>query len=148
MALLEIVETDYITAYKAREEVKVAVLRLLKTAIKHKSVELKRELDDDEVLDLIFKQVKQRKESIDIFTKAGRIDLVDREQLELKALNHYLPAQLLDHELASFVDEIVIKVGAKSMSDMGKVMGALSVQFKGRFDGKKASDLVRSRLTL
>ncbi len=147
MALLETVETDYITAYKARDEVKVAVLRLLKTAIKNKAVELKQEPDDAEVLDLIFKQVKQRKESIGLFSKAGRTDLVDREQLELEALNHYLPVQLFDDELATFVDEIVTKIGAKSMADMGKVMGALNARFKGRFDGKKASDLVRSRLT-
>ena len=147
MSLLKTVETDYITAYKAKDEVKVAVLRMLKTAIKNKSVELGHEPDDDGVLELIAKQVKQRKESIDQFTKAGRKDLSDREELELAALSAYMPAELTDAELADAIDALIASTGAAAMADMGKVMGALSAHYKGRFDGKKASGLVRSKLT-
>lgn len=147
MSLLATVEADYITAYKAKDEVKVAVLRLLKTAIKNMSVELRAEPDDAQVLDLIAKQVKQRKESIEQFTKAGRSDLAGREQLELEALSEYMPAQLTDQELVAAIEDIAATFGASSMADMGKVMGELNSRYKGRVDGKKASGLVRSKLT-
>lgn len=147
MSLLTTLEADYITAYKAKDEIKVAVLRMLKTAIKNKSVELGHEPDDAQVLDLISKQVKQRKESIDQFTKAGRMELAEREQRELEALSEYMPTPLTDDELVAAIDEIVDASGASSMADMGKVMGELNSRYKGRVDGKKASGLVRSKLT-
>ncbi|MBU1248072.1 MAG: GatB/YqeY domain-containing protein [Proteobacteria bacterium] len=147
MSLLKTIEADYIIAYKAKNEVKVAVLRMLKTAIKNKSVELKGDPDDDAVLDLITRQVKQHKDSIDQFSKAGRTDLADREKLELASLSEYMPSQLTDEELGAAIDALIASTGAASMADMGKVMGALSAQYKGRIDGKKASDLVRLKLT-
>jgi uncharacterized protein YqeY len=147
MTLLETIEKDYLTAYKAREEVKVAVLRMLKTAIKNKTVELGREPEDGEVLELVTRQVKQRRESIDQFTKAGRDDLVARETVEMEALAAYLPSQLDAGELGRVIDDIISETGAGSMKEMGAVMGALAARFKGRYDGKAASDLVRSKLT-
>jgi uncharacterized protein YqeY len=99
------------------------------------------------VLELVTRQVKQRRESIDQFTKAGRDDLVARETVEMEALAAYLPSQLDAGELGRVIDDIISDTGAGSMKEMGAVMGALAARFKGRYDGKAASDLVRSKLT-
>lgn len=147
MSLITRIETDYIAAYKAKETVKVAVLRHLKTAIKNRKVELCRDLSDDEVLEQVVRQVNQRKDSIEQYEKAGRQDLADVEAAEMVALGDYLPKQLTDDELADAVDAAIRDVGASGMKDMGKVMQALMQAHKGSMDGKKASDLVKSRLS-
>ncbi|MGE4293233.1 MAG: GatB/YqeY domain-containing protein [Desulfovibrio sp.] len=146
MSLLKAIEKDYLTAYKAKEDVKVAVLRILKTAIKNACVELRREPDDDEVLDLIARQLKQRKESIEQFTKGGRPELAEQERLEMVVLQEYLPVQLGPEELERAVDAVVAETGASGMKDMGRVMQALLAKHKGQVDGKIASALVRARL--
>lgn len=146
MSLQTTVEKDFLTAYKAKEDVKVAVLRMLKTAIKNAMVELRRDLNDDEVLDLIAKQVKQRKESIEQFTKGGRPELAAQEQLEMDALQAYLPTQLSDEELEIAIDAIIVEMGVSDIKEMGRVMQALLAKHKGQVDGKKASTLVRDRL--
>ena len=147
MSLNAQIEKDYIVAYKAKEMVKVAVLRHLKTAIKNRKVELGHEPSDDEVLDLIAKQVKQRKDSFSQYQAAGRQDLADIEAAELVALEDYLPKQLSDDELAVAVDKAISSLGASGMQDMGKVMQVLMQAHKGCMDGKKASELVKSRLS-
>ncbi|EPR42239.1 GatB/YqeY family protein [Desulfovibrio sp. X2] len=147
MSLQQTIESDFITAYKARQEIRVAVLRMLKTALKNRQVELLRELGDADVLDVIAKQAKQRKESIEQFDAAGRKDLADRERAELEFLEAYLPRQLSDEELAAAVDAAVAEVGASGMKDMGAVMKALMAAHKGQFDGAKASAAVRSKLS-
>lgn len=147
MTLLSRIEKDYITAYKAKEQVRVGVLRLLKTAAKNRQVELMRELTEEEVLELLTKQAKQRQESIEQYRSAGRDDLADTEAAELAVIKDYLPEQLSEEETAKAVDEAVAAVGASSMQDMGKVMQAVMAQYKGRVDGKALSALVRSRLS-
>lgn len=146
MSLLNAIEKDYLTAYKARDEVRVAVLRMLKTAIKNAAVELRREPNDGEVLDLVARQLKQRKESIEQFTKGGRPELAERERLEMEVLQGYLPTQLNPEELECAVDAIIAQTGASGMKDMGRVMQALTAKHKGQIDGKAASALVRARL--
>lgn len=146
MTLLEQIEKDYITAYKAKDDVKKAVLRHLKTAVKNYMVEVGRELNDDEVLDLVAKQIKQRKDSIEQYTNAGRQDLAETEAVEVEALQCYMPPELSTEELAEAIDKAIAEVGASSMQDMGKVMQVIMQAYKGQVDGKSLSGLVRSRL--
>lgn len=148
MSLLQKIDADYIEAYKAKATVKVAVLRHLKTAIKTRMAEGRdKGVTDDDVLDLIAKQVKQRKDSFEQYTKAGRDDLAKVEAEELGELEQYLPRPLDDEELAAAIDKAVADLGATGVQDMGKVMQAVLNAHKGQVDGKKASALVRSRLS-
>lgn len=146
MSLVATIEQDYLSAYKAREEQRVGVLRLLKTAAKNRQVELMRPLTDDEMFDVIQKQAKQRQDSIEQFTAANRKDLADREAAELEILRAYLPTPLTPEELAVAVEAAVAEVGAEGMAAMGKVMTALMAAQKGRVDGKEASAAVKARL--
>lgn len=147
MALQARIESDFVAAYKAKESVKVAVLRMLKTAIKTRQVELCRPLEDDEILDVIAKQVKQRRESIEQFNAGGRPDLAEKEAAELDELSGYLPKALSDEELAQAVDAAIAALGTSGLKDMGRVMQAVMDAHKGQVDGKKASALVRGRLS-
>ena len=139
-------ESDYIAAYKAKDTVRVAVLRLLKTAIKNRAVEVLRPLTDDDMLELLAREIKQRRESTEQYEKHGRAELAANEAAELKVLREYMPAPLTAEELAQAVDRLAVETGANSPKDMGKVMQALAQAYKGRYDGKKASEAVRSRL--
>lgn len=147
MSLQSQIDKDYIAAYKAKETVKVAVLRHLKTAIKNRVVELGQELSDDDVMDLIAKQAKQRRDSIDQYNKANRPELAEVEAAELVELEAYMPTQLSEDELKAAIDVAVDAIGASGMQDMGKVMQQLMQTHKGQIDGKLASALVRARLT-
>lgn len=141
------IDQDYISAYKAKEQVRLDVLRLLKTAAKNLQVELRRPLTDDELLAVIQKQAKQRQDSIEQFGAANRQDLVDKEEAELVILKSYLPTPLTHEELAAAIDSALAATGASGMSDMGKVMAAVMESCKGRVDGKVLSQAVRARLT-
>ncbi len=146
MNLTARIESDYLAALKAREELRVAVLRMLKAAAKMRQVELRRPLTDDELLDVISRQVKQRRESVEQFAKANRADLVEKEERELAILLAYLPAPLSDAELAAAVDAAVAELDARSMKDMGRVVQSVLAAHKGRADGKRVSDAVKARL--
>lgn len=146
MSLLSRIEQDFLTAYKAKDEVRVRVLRALKAAAKNKHIELGREPNDDEIVDLLGKEAKQRHESVEQFTKGGREDLAAKEREELDILQDYLPQQLSAEETEAAVDEAIRKTGASSMNDMGAVMQELMASYKGRIDGKAVSGIVRSRL--
>lgn len=141
------IESDYIAAYKAKDSVRLAVLRHLKTAVKNREVEQLRPVSDDDCLELIARQIKQRKESIDQYAKHGRADLAEVEQAELGVLVDYMPQPLTDDELAQAIEALIRETGAAGPKDMGKVMQALTAAYKGRYDGKKASDAVRARLS-
>lgn len=147
MSIQQKIEQDFVAAYKAKEELKVAVLRMLKTAIKNRRVELLRDLSDDEILDVIAKQVKQRQEAEEQFRAAGRADLADKEASEAVILRSYLPAQISREELTALVDKTVTDFGATGMKDMGRVMKAIMDGYKGRVDGKVLSELVKARLS-
>lgn len=147
MSLSQKIDKDYIEAYKAKATVKVAVLRHLKTAIKNRMVEDRSDsVSDDVVQELISRQVKQRRDAYEQYTKAGRDDLAKNEIDELAELEKYMPKQLSEEELSSAIDEAIAKTGASSMADMGKVMGMVLGAYKGQVDGKKASDLVKAKL--
>jgi len=147
MSLSERIEKDYVAAFKAKKTDEVAVLRMLKAAVKNKQVELRRELADNEILDVVAKQVKQRQESIDQFRAAGRTDLVEIEEREHLILRTYLPAALSSTELEEVVVSTIQALGASGMKDMGRVMNAIMGEHAGRVDGKELSALVRVKLS-
>lgn len=137
---------DMRAAMKARDPVRVSTLRMLMAAVKNAQVEKRHELDDDEVLGVLAREAKKRKESIEAFGDAGRQDLVDKETAELAVLDSYLPEQLSDDELAAMVDEAIAEARASDPKHMGQVMKVLMPKVKGRADGSKLSGLVRARL--
>ena len=150
MSLFEQIEKDYIQAYKAKDSVRLTVLRLLKTAVKNKLVDLCRPggtLDDGEMMDLIIKEGKQRQDSIEQYTAAGRNDLADKEAAELVVLQSYLPKPLTEEELTAVIDAAIAETGAASPRDMGKVISAVMAAHKGRVDGKVLSAAVKARLS-
>lgn len=141
------IESDYIVAYKAKDTVRLAVLRHLKTAAKNRGVEVLRPLTDDDYLEIIARQIKQRRESLEQYEKHGRAELAAVEAAELVVLQDYMPAPLSDAELVQAIDRLATETGAQGPKDMGKVMQALTLAYKGRYDGKKASEAVRARLS-
>lgn len=140
------IESDYLAAMKARDELRVGVLRMLKAAAKMRQVELRRALTDDEFLDVVAKQAKQRRESVEQFAAADRADLVAKEERELVVLLAYMPAPLSDAELAEAVAAAVAELDARSMKDMGRVVQSVLAAHKGRVDGKRVSVAVKARL--
>jgi len=147
MSFADTISTDIAAAMKARNAPRLSALRMLKAALMNKSVEKGRDLDDSEALQVVASLVKQRRDSIDQFGKAGRQDLVDREAAEIKVLELYLPPPVSEAELAKAVDEAVTSTGAKSAKDMGAVMKAVMASLGGRnVDGKVVNELVRKRL--
>ncbi len=147
MNLHEQIEKDFLVAYKAKEDVRVAVLRMLKTAAKNRQVELMRPLTDEETLEVVARQVKQRQESIDQFRQAGRLEMAQREEAEMAVLQGYLPTQLTPEETRAAVAQAIAEVGASSPKDMGKVMQAVMARHKGRIDGKAVNEIVKASLS-
>lgn len=147
MSLSEQLNQDFKEAYKARDEVRVAVLRLLRTGIKNKEVELRRKLEDKEILGVVSSQVKQRQEAISQFEQGGRPDLVEREKAELAVLEALQPPQLSAAEIEAAAAEIIEEVGARSVKDMGRVMKTFMERYAGRVDGKVVNQAVKEKLS-
>ena len=143
------IQTELVSAMKNHQENTVAALRSLKTAIMETKTAAngKRELDDNDIVAIIQKLVKQRKESMDIYSAAGRHELADKEQQEMFALMNYLPRMLSDEELGHAIDKIIISVDAVTMKDMGKVMAALKETYPNQYDGKTASTYIKTKLS-
>lgn len=149
MSLFDQINSEYIEAYKGKNSIKVAVLRHVKTAAKNRLVETKRPNDtpdDDEMLEILKKQAKQRQESIEQFTKANRKDLADREAAELEVLKTYLPKLMSQEELETLVRETITAENAQGPQDMGKIMGRIMGTHKNRVDGKTLSETVKRLL--
>ena len=146
MSLKEQLANDMKEAMKAKEKERLAVIRMVRGAIKQQEIDNKVELDDEAVIAVISKEVKMRKDSIADFEKGGRADLVAQNEAEIAFLMPYLPQQLSEDEVRALVKEAVEKTGASSPKDMGKVMGALMPKVKGRADGKMVNTLVKEAL--
>ncbi|MFA5910101.1 MAG: GatB/YqeY domain-containing protein [Vicinamibacterales bacterium] len=147
MSLEQTLSTDIVTAMKAKDAMRLTPLRMLKTALTNKSIEKGRALEGAEELQVVSMLVKQRRDSIDQFTKGGRVDLADKEQAEIVVLEAYLPAAASDEEIAAAVAAAVAETGATTAKDMGKVMKAVMAALAGKtVDGKKVSDAVRQSL--
>jgi uncharacterized protein YqeY len=148
MSLSEQIQKDIVTAMKTKDELRLSVLRMVKSALQLKQVEKMRPLDGPESIQLLQTLVKQRKESIDQFAKGGRQDLVDKETSELKVLEGYLPAGASPAEMDAAVTKAIADTGATSMKQMGAVVKAAKEALTGKaVDGKALSDLVRERLS-
>ncbi len=147
MTLEEKIDADLKEAMKAKAEIKVSTIRMLRAGMKNLAIEKKAEkLEDKDVLSIISKQVKQHKDSIDQFAKGNRQDLVDKEKAELAILGSYMPKLLSADELKVIIKSAIEKVGAKGRADMGKVMKAAMEEGKGAIDGKMLSQMVSEEL--
>ena len=137
---------DLKEAMKAQDKQTLAVIRMVKGAMQMEELNKKKELDDDEVIALIAKQIKTRKESIVEFEKGGRQDLIDATNAEIKILSKYMPEQLSSDEVNKIIDEIFAEVKPESMRDMGKIMGLANSKFKGRADMGEVSSIIKNKL--
>ncbi|MGB5710321.1 MAG: GatB/YqeY domain-containing protein [Waterburya sp.] len=150
MSLKEQIGEDIKTAMKAKDKIRLQTVRSIKKAILDKEVELRPKgqdsLSQEQEIELLSQQAKQRRDSIEQFKNAGRDDLADKESQELGIIETYLPEQLGDEEVETIIDEIISSSCAASMKDLGKVMGAAMKQLKGKADGKKIQALVKSKL--
>lgn len=134
----------------AKDELKTSVLRLLLSSINYYEIEKGKagyEATDEDVLTVIQREIKQRKDSIEHFEAAGRQDLVDKETKEMKILQSYLPAQMSEDEIKSLVEQVIKETGATSIQDMGKIMGALMPKIKGKADMGQVSQFIKERIS-
>lgn len=146
MSLKEKLAEDLKDAMRSRDESRKTAIRMLLTAIKNAEVSAIRRFDDAEVLGVIAKQVKQRRESIEEFKKAGRQDLVDKEMAEMRVLEAYLPAQMSRDEIVAEAQKVIAELGARGPQDKGKVMGAIMPRLSGRAEGRLVNDVVTELL--
>jgi len=148
MSYLERIQADLTAAMKEKDELRLSVLRMMKSALKLKEVEKVRPLDDLESLQVLQTLVKQRRESVDQFTKGGRKDLAEKEAKEIVIIEEYLPAAPSDNELQHAVEAAINEMGADSLKQMGAVIKAARARLEGKaIDGKALSDRVRERLS-
>ena len=140
------IQSDMKTAMKAGAKARLGAIRLILAAITQREVDERIELDDSQVLAVLDKMVKQRRDSITQYSAAGRQDLADVEQFELEVIQGYLPAALSEAELSTLLDAALAQTGASGMSDMGRVMAVLRPQIQGRADMGAVSALVKRRL--
>jgi uncharacterized protein YqeY len=148
MSYIDRIQNDITAAMKSKDELRLSVLRMTKSALKNKEIEKMRPLDNMESLQILQTLVKQRRESIDQFTKGGRKDLADKEAKEIAIIEEYLPAAPNDEEIRHAVEAAIVEAGADSLKQMGAVIKAARARLEGRaVDGKVLSDRVRQRLT-
>lgn len=144
-ALTDKVRADMTEAMKAQQKERLSTLRMLQSALKNEQINVGHELSDEEAMTVIRKAMKQRQDSIEQYSNAGRTEMAEKERSEMELLKTYLPAELSAEELESGVREIIASTGAQSKKDLGKVMKEATARFKGRVDGKKVQEVV-SRL--
>jgi len=147
ISLREKIESDLKQAMKARKSDVVSVLRMVIADIKNAKIKKGQDLLDSEVLNLVVKGVKTRKQSIVEFEKGKREDLVRKEEKEIKILQKYLPQELEDNELEKIINKVIEELGANSIKDMGKVMSQVIMQVKGRAEGQRVSFIVKQKLS-
>ncbi|MEX1030502.1 MAG: GatB/YqeY domain-containing protein [Paenibacillaceae bacterium] len=146
MSLSERLNDDMKQAMRNQEKFRLSVIRMVRSSIKNVEIDLRRSLDDNEVLDILNRELKQRKDSLQDFEKAGRDDLVDALKVELEIIAEYMPTQLTEEEITVIVKQTIQETGASTKADMGKVMGALMPKVKGRSDGKLVNQVVQQHL--
>lgn len=147
MELKEKITADVKSAMLAKDSVKLNTLRFLQSAIKNKEIESRpNPITGDDVMGVIKKLVKQRKESIEQFTNAGRMDLADQESAELRVLENYMPAQMGKEQVEKVVADVIAALGAKTVKDMGPVMKETMARTAGSADSKMISEIIKSKL--
>ncbi len=146
MKLLEKIINEMYSSMKSGDKTKANALRTLVSKLKDQQIKLRKDISDEEALKVIKTLVKQRKESTKIFLKAGREELAEKENLEISILEKYLPKMISDDEIRILVEGIVKEIGAKDLSDIGKVMPLVMKRGKGKVDGKLANDILKELL--
>lgn len=146
MSVLAQLTEDMKTAMKAKDKETLGTVRMLKSALQNEQIKLGHDLDDEEELLIIAREMKQRRDSLAEFKAAGREDLVEQLEGEIKVVANYMPAQMSADEIKQVVAETIAEVGATSKADFGKVMGALMPKVKGKTDGKVVNETVKSLL--
>lgn len=146
MTLRERLAEEMKNAMKSRDDLRLSAIRMVRSAVKNREIDARRELADQEIVEVLATLVKQRRESIRMFAEAGRDDLVAKEEKELAILLEFLPQQLDRDEVAALVEKVIAECGAQGSRDMGKVMKLLMPHVAGRADGKMVSDVVREKL--
>lgn len=149
MSIKDKLMEDMKQAMKDKEsgKVRLSVIRMVRAGIKNIEINERKDLSDEEVLDVIAKELKMRRDSVEEFSKANRTDLVEQTQAEIAVLMDYLPKQLSEAEVRALVTETICRINAKDIKDMGKVMAALMPKVKGRADGKMVNSIVREELS-
>jgi len=147
MSLKDNIQEDVKAAMRSKDKERLQTLRLITAAIKQKEVDERIELDDAAILTVLEKMLKQRKDSIEQFGKAGRDDLIAKEEAEVVVIQEYMPEQMSEADIAAIVDAAVASTGAESMKDMGKVMGQVKPQVAGKADMSVVSKLVKDKLS-
>ena len=147
MSLQEKIQSDIADAMRSKDNLKLGVLRMMKTAVKNKEVEKMKALEEGEVFAVLNSLVKQRKDSVDQFRKGGREDLATKEESEIKVIELYLPAAASEEDIQRAIAEAIQETGASSMKDMGKVMKATQARLAGKTaDGSRVSQMVKEKL--
>lgn len=146
MSMKDQLMSDLKEAMKAKDTVRKSTITMLRSQIKQFEVDNRADITEEQIIDIIAKQVKQKNAAIEEFEKAERIDLVDEAKEEIRVLMAYLPEQMTEEEIRALVAQVIAEVGAASQKDMGKVMGALSPKTKGKADNKLVSQVVRELL--
>src|SRR5512137_2872528 len=147
MGFKDKVNQEMIRAAKEKAGLRLSTLRMLKSGLHNREIDLKRELNEAEFLQLLSSMVKQRRDSIEQFEKGGRSDLVEKEKAELKVIEEFLPSQLSEADLDAAIADAIREVSATGIRDMGKVMKVLMPKVTGRADGKVVGDKVKARLS-
>lgn len=146
MSLKERLETDAKTALKSKDRVRLGLIRMVRAQVKNAEIAKKHELSEEETIEVVVSVVKARRESLDYAVKGNRSDLVLQAEQELQILADYLPQQLSEEEVQDIVQRAIRETGAENPKDMGRVMGIIMPQVKGRADGKLVNNLVRQYL--
>ncbi|WP_428909174.1 GatB/YqeY domain-containing protein [Niallia sp. Krafla_26] len=147
MSLLERLNSDMKQAMKNKEKDKLGVIRMIKAAIQNESIKVSHDLSQEEELTVLSREVKQRKDSLHEFEKAGREDLVEKIRTELKYVELYMPQQLSEEEVSEIVKQAIAETGASSKAEMGKVMSVVMPKVKGKADGSLVNKLVQQHLS-
>lgn len=144
--LLDRIKDDMKQAMRAKDKQRLSTIRLILAAVKQQEVDRRVTLEEAEILAILDKMVKQRRDSIDQYQKADRPELAEKEQVEIEVIQTYLPQPLSEQEINALIEQAIADSGAESMRDMGKVMGLLKPQLQGRADMGKVSGLIKSQL--
>jgi uncharacterized protein YqeY len=147
MPIKKKIDQEMVAAAKAKDKLRLSALRLIKTALHNREIDAKRDLTENEFLQMLSGMVKQRKDSIEQFAKGGRTDLVEKEESELKVIQEFMPEQMSEDAIDAEIDNAIKEAGATSAKDMGKVMKLLMPKLTGKADGKAVGEKVKAKLS-
>lgn len=146
MELKDKIQTDFKEAFKGKDAVKLGALKMLRAEMHNAEISKRKELEEEEIIEVILREIKKRKDAAELYEKGGRSELAEKEKAETKVLSVYLPEQISEEEIRKIVKQAVEQSGATSIKEMGKVMAVLMPQIKGRADNSLVSSIVKEIL--